>query len=105
MGNSDVRRLDREIRQTQKKLESVRRGEWWPLNGSERRAMARALAGGGYRAARGESTDRAEAQIDTTGTAAETRLTAELTALHSERQRLITEAARERAANKSSRWF
>ncbi|MFJ3194165.1 hypothetical protein ACIQKE_17995 [Streptomyces griseoviridis] len=105
MGNSDVRRLDREIRQTQKKLEAVRRGEWWPLTGAERRAMARALAGGGYRAARGRSTARAEQQIETTGSAAETRLTAELTALHGERQRLITEAARARAAKKSERWW
>ncbi|MER7968536.1 hypothetical protein ABTX35_05915 [Streptomyces sp. NPDC096080] len=104
MGNSEIRRLDREIQTAQKKLEAVRRGEWWPLNGSERRAMARALAGGGYRAARGRSTSRAESQIETTGTAAETRLTAELTALHSERQRLLTEQARAKAT-KSSRWF
>ncbi|MCX4589989.1 hypothetical protein OG819_09495 [Streptomyces sp. NBC_01549] len=105
MGNSDIRRLDREIRQTMKKLEAVRRGEWWPLNGSERRAMARSLAGGAYRAARGRSTNRAEEQMDSTGSAAEMRLNAELTALHGERQRLITEAARAKAAKKSSGWF
>ncbi|MFF1471898.1 hypothetical protein [Streptomyces mirabilis] len=105
MSKSDTRRLDREIRQTMKKLEAVRRGEWWPLNGSERRAMARSLAGGAYRAARGRSTGRAEEQMDSTGSAAEMRLNAELTALHSERQRLITEAARTKAAKKSSRWF
>ncbi|MEV7993242.1 hypothetical protein AB0O67_15355, partial [Streptomyces sp. NPDC086077] len=86
MGNSDIRRLDREIQATTKKLEAVRRGEWWPLNGSERRAMARALAGGSYRAAKGRSTGRAEQQMDTTGSAAEMRLNAELTALHAERQ-------------------
>ncbi|MEY9993052.1 hypothetical protein ABIE67_005084 [Streptomyces sp. V4I8] len=105
MGNSDLRRLDREIRVTTKKLEAVRRGEWWPLNGSERRAMARALAGGSYRVARGRSAGRAEEQMDSTGSAAEMRLNAELTALHGERQRLITEAARAKAAKKSSGWF
>ncbi|MFF7595839.1 hypothetical protein [Streptomyces mirabilis] len=105
MSKPDTRRLDREIRQPMKKLEAVRRGEWWPLNGSERRAMARSLAGGAYRAARGRSTGRAEEQMDSTGSAAEMRLNAELTALHGERQRLITEAARAKAAKKSSRWF
>ncbi|MGW2417493.1 hypothetical protein ACWCV5_35850 [Streptomyces tubercidicus] len=105
MGNSDTRRLDREIRATEKKLEAVRRGESWPLNGRERRAMARALTSGVYRAARGRSTGRAEEQMDTTSSAAEMRLNAELTALHGERQRLITQAAREKAAKKSSGWF
>lgn len=105
MSKPDTRRLDREIRQTMKKLEAVRRGEWWPLNGSERRAMARSLAGGAYRAARGRSTNRAEEQMHSTGSAAEMRLNAELTALHGERQRLITEAARAKAAKKSSGWF
>ncbi|MGW1902897.1 hypothetical protein ACWCQB_37275 [Streptomyces hirsutus] len=105
MGNSDLRRLDREIKVTAKKLEAVRRGEWWPLNSSERRAMARALAGGSYRVVKGRSTGRAESQMDSTGSAAEMRLSAELTALHGERQRLITEAARDKAAKKSSGWW
>ncbi|MGW3007489.1 hypothetical protein ACWC9R_01420 [Streptomyces sp. NPDC001219] len=105
MGNSDLRRLDREIQATTKKLEAVRRGESWPMNGSERRAMARALAGGSYRAARGRSTGRAEEQIHSLASAAEMRLTAELTALHAERQRLTTEAARAKAAKKSSGWW
>jgi hypothetical protein len=105
MRNADIRRLDREIQATTKKLEAVRRGEWWPLNGSERRAMARALAGGAYKVARGRSASRAEERMDATGNAAEMRLTAELTALHGERQRLITEAARAKAAKKSSGWF
>ncbi|MER7690679.1 hypothetical protein [Streptomyces sp. NPDC097610] len=105
MSKPDTRRLDREIRQTMKKLEAVRRGEWWPLNGSERRAMARSLAGGAYRVARGRSAARAEEQMDTLGSAAEMRLNAELTALHGERQRLITEAARAKAEKKSSGWW
>lgn len=105
MGNSDLRRLDREIRATEKKLEAVRRGEWWPLNGRERRAMARALAVGGYKAARGRSAGREERRMDVTGNAAEIRLNAELTALHAERQRLMTESARAKAAKKSSGWW
>ncbi|MFE2277238.1 hypothetical protein ACFXAE_08220 [Streptomyces sp. NPDC059454] len=105
MSSADLRRLDREIRHTTKKLEAVRRGELWPLNGRERRAMTRAVAGGAYRTMRGRSTGRAEQQIESTGSAAEMRLSAELSALHGERQRLITEAAREKAAKKSSGWW
>ncbi|NEA89074.1 hypothetical protein G3I38_24945 [Streptomyces sp. SID7958] len=105
MSNADLRRLDREIRATTKKLEAVRRGELWPLNSHERRAMLRAAAGGAYRTLRGRTTGRAETQIESTGTAAEMRLTAELNALHGERQRLITEAARAKAAKKSSGWW
>ncbi|BFO14427.1 hypothetical protein SHKM778_08150 [Streptomyces sp. KM77-8] len=77
----------------------------WPLNSRERRAMLRAVAGGAYRVTRGRSTGRAEQQIETTGSAAEVRLTAELSALHAERQRLITETARAKAAKKSSGWW
>ncbi|MER6631124.1 hypothetical protein ABT301_23385 [Streptomyces sp. NPDC000987] len=105
MSNPDIRRLDREIRATTKKLEAVRRGEWWPLNGRERRAMARALAGGSYRRARGRNAGGDEQRMDTAASAAEMRLNAELMALHGERQRLITEAARTKAAKKSSGWW
>ncbi|MGC0410649.1 hypothetical protein RKD32_004341 [Streptomyces sp. SAI-195] len=105
MRNADIRRLDREIQATTKKLEAVRRGEWWPLNGSERRAMARAAVGGSYHVMRGRSTGRAENQMDSTTSSAEGRLNAELTALHSERQRLLTESGRDKARKKSSGWF
>ncbi|MEU6800342.1 hypothetical protein [Streptomyces neyagawaensis] len=105
MSNSDIRRLDREIRATTKKLEAVRRGEWWPLTSRERLAMTRALAGGARSAHKGRSTIGAEDRMDSIGSAVEMRLNAELTALHGERQRLITEAARAKAAKKSSRWF
>lgn len=105
MGKPDTRRLDREIRKTLNKLEAVKRGEWWPLNSRERRAMLRSLAGGSYRAARGRSTARAEQRMETTGSAAETRLNAELSALYAERQRLITEYARAKAAKKASGWW
>ncbi|MFD4524064.1 hypothetical protein ACFWP7_09075 [Streptomyces sp. NPDC058470] len=105
MSKSEIRRLDREIQKTAVKLAAVKRGESWPLNGAERRAMARALAGGSYQVVRGKSTGRAEQQIETTTSNAEMRLNAELTALHGEKQRLITEAAREKAAKKRSGWF
>nr|WP_203729323.1 hypothetical protein [Streptomyces sp. SID12501] len=97
--------MDREIHKAAAKLAAVKRGESWPLNGAERRAMARATIGGSYKVVRGKSTARAEQQIDTTTSNAEMRLTAELSALHGEKQRLITEAAREKAAKKRSGWF
>ncbi|GGX35111.1 hypothetical protein [Streptomyces chartreusis] len=101
MGNSDLRRLDREIRATTKKLEAVRNGEWWPLTARERLAMSRALASGARSVTKGRSTGRAEQQMDTTGSAAETRLSAELSGLYVERRRLIAESRKK----KSSRWF
>ncbi|MER6274956.1 hypothetical protein ABT202_01330 [Streptomyces sp900105245] len=105
MGNADIRRLDRGIRATTKMLEAVRRGEWWPLTSRERLAMTRAMASGARSVHRGRSTTGAEDRMDSIGSAAEMRLNAELTALHGERQRLITEAARDKAAKKSSGWF
>ncbi|KMS73628.1 hypothetical protein ACM01_17980 [Streptomyces viridochromogenes] len=105
MGNADIRRLDKEIRRTTKKLEAVQRGEWWPLTSRERLAMTRAMAQGARSIHGGRSTAGAEDRMDSIGSAVETRLNAELTALYGERQRLITEAARAKAAKKSSRWF
>ncbi|MFJ5778800.1 hypothetical protein [Streptomyces sp. NPDC093094] len=102
MGKPNTSRLDREIRLTTRKLEAVRKGEMWALTGAERRKVLRALAGGGYRAAKGRSTGRAERNLDAVTESAVIRLTAELTALHTERQRLVNEAA---AAKKSSGWW
>ncbi|MFD0001772.1 hypothetical protein ACFVJ4_05020 [Streptomyces sp. NPDC127178] len=105
MGNSEIRRLDREIQRTQKKLEAVRRGEWWPLTSRERLSMSRAMASGARSVYRDRSTTGAENRMDSIGSSVETRLNAELTALHGERQRLITEAARAKAERKKSGWF
>ncbi|MFD8736722.1 hypothetical protein ACFV06_17660 [Streptomyces sp. NPDC059618] len=105
MGKPDTRRLDRAIRETNRKLEAVRRGELWPLTSSERRQMLAAVAGGSYRVMRGKSTGRADNRIDSISTSAETRLIAEITALQIERQRVVTEAARAKAAKKSSGWW
>jgi hypothetical protein len=105
MGKPDTRRLDREIRATIRKLTAVQQRELWPLTGRERRTILTALAGGGYRLTRGRSTGRAEQRLDTAWQSAELRLNAELSALHGERQRLLTEAARTKAAKKSSGWF
>ncbi|MFE1837254.1 hypothetical protein [Streptomyces sviceus] len=105
MGKPDTRRLDKEIRLTNRKLEAVRNGEMWPLTSQERRQVLRGLVGGSYRVMRGRSTDRAEQQMDSVSTAAETRLIAEVTALQMERARIVTEAAKEKAAKKSSGWW
>ncbi|MCX5005334.1 hypothetical protein OHB05_22365 [Streptomyces sp. NBC_00638] len=105
MGKPNTRRLDQAIRETNRKLDAVRKGELWPLTGSERRQMLAALAGGSYRVLRGKSTNRADNRIDSVSTSAETRLIAEITALQVERQRLVTEAAQAKAAKKSSGWW
>jgi hypothetical protein len=101
MAKPNTRQIDRDIRQTMRKLEAVRNGETWPLNGAERRAALTALAGGSYRVLRGKSPARAEHRLESVSSAAETRLTAELAALHIERRRIISEAA----AAKKSRWW
>ncbi|MFE2580376.1 hypothetical protein [Streptomyces sp. NPDC059378] len=105
MSRPDTRRLDREIQRTTRKLEAVRKGELWPLTGQERRAMLRAVAGGSYRVLREQDPGRAERRIDQLSTTAEIRLTAELTALHTERQRVINEHAAAKAAKKSKGWW
>ncbi|MFF7042347.1 hypothetical protein [Streptomyces massasporeus] len=105
MGKPDTRRLDREIQQTTRKLEAVQQRELWPLNGSERRAILAAMAGGSYRVVRGRSTDRVERRLETAWNAAQTRLISELTALQTERQRVVNEHAKAKAAKKSSGWW
>jgi hypothetical protein len=105
MGKPDTRRLDRAIRETNRKLDAVREREMWPLNGSERRAVLTAAVGGGYRVVRGRSTDRAERRLESAWMAAETRLIAEMTALQVERQRVVNEAAVAKSAKKSSGWW
>ncbi|MGW6927938.1 hypothetical protein ACWGA9_42880 [Streptomyces sp. NPDC054950] len=105
MSKPDTRSIDREISRTNRKLEAVRRGEMWPLNSAERRAVLGALAGGSYRVLRGKSATRQENRLDNLSTSVETRLTAELTALHMERQRIVREYAAAKAAKKSSGWW
>ncbi|MEV5438718.1 hypothetical protein AB0K80_22310 [Streptomyces sp. NPDC052682] len=105
MGKPDTRRLDRAIREATRKLDAVREREMWPLNGSERRAIVAAMAGGSYRVLRGRSTDRADRRLESAWSAAETRLIAEITALHTERQRVVNEAAAAKSAKKSSGWW
>ncbi|MFD5015649.1 hypothetical protein [Streptomyces chartreusis] len=105
MGKPNTSRLDREIRQTERKLEAVRKEETWPLTGKERRAVMGALAGGSYRVVRGKSTGRAERKLEMVWQSVMTRLSTELTALQSERQRIVNEAAAVKAARKSSGWW
>ncbi|MCL6667694.1 hypothetical protein [Streptomyces panaciradicis] len=105
MGKPDTRRLDKEIRLTERKLEAVSNGEMWPLTSQERRQVLRGLVGGSYRVARGKSAARAEQQMDSVSESAQIRLIAELTALKTERQRIVNEAAKEKAAKKSSGWW
>ncbi|WP_405888079.1 hypothetical protein OG762_19630 [Streptomyces sp. NBC_01136] len=105
MAKPDTRRLDRAIRETTRKLAAVREGEMWPLTGPERRAVLRGLVGGSYKVVRGRSPERAERNMDAAWSAAETRLIAEMTALQTERQRVVNEAAAAKAAKKSSGWW
>ena len=105
MSKAEIRRLDREIQRTQNKLEAVQRGEWWPLTARERLAMTRALAGGARSVHKGRSTGGAESRMESIDSSVTSRLTAELTALHGEKRRLITEAARAKAAKRASGWF
>ncbi|WP_405673726.1 hypothetical protein [Streptomyces canus] len=105
MAKPNTSRLDREIRQTERKLKAVQEREMWPLSGRERRAILRSLAGGSVRVVRGKSTTRADRRLASEWGAAEIRLSAEITALQSERQRIVNEAASAKAAKRSSGWW
>ncbi|MEU1130841.1 hypothetical protein ABZ383_13430 [Streptomyces sp. NPDC005900] len=105
MGKPDTRRLDREIQQTTRKLEAARQRQLWPLDGRERRAVLAAAASGSVAVVRHKSTDRADNKADTTWSAAEARLNAEIIALQTERQRIVGENAQAKAAKKSSGWW
>ncbi|WAZ23171.1 hypothetical protein STRCI_004496 [Streptomyces cinnabarinus] len=105
MARPNTRRLDREIQQTERKLKAVRKEEMWPLTGRERRQVVAALAGGSLKVARGKSPGRAERKLETLWQSVQTRLTQELTALQTERQRIVNEAASTKAAKKSSIWW
>jgi hypothetical protein len=105
MAKPNTSKLDREIKLTTRKLEAVRKGEMWPRTGAERRKVVRNLAAGGYRAARGRSTARADRNLDSVAVSVVTRLESELEALRKERARIVTEAATVKAAKKSSSWW
>ncbi|WP_329337658.1 hypothetical protein OG866_23960 [Streptomyces sp. NBC_00663] len=105
MGKPNTRRLDKEIRETQDKIQAVHDEQWWPLTGSERRQIMGALAGGSYRVVRGTSTGRAEQKLAAIKQSVLTRLTTEMTALQTERQRIVNEYAQAKAAKKSSGWW
>ncbi|OEJ26116.1 hypothetical protein AS594_17995 [Streptomyces agglomeratus] len=105
MGKPDTRRLDRAIAQASRKLAAVQNRELWPLDGRERRAVLAGLAGGSYKVVRGESPARADRKLETAWASAEIRLVAEIAALTTERQRVVNEAARAKAAKKSSGWW
>ncbi|MFF5535566.1 hypothetical protein ACFY71_24300 [Streptomyces cinerochromogenes] len=105
MGKPDTRRLDREIQQTERKLEAVRDRELWPLDGRERRAVLGAVVSGTRSLRRGDGTARADRKMDTAWQSAETRLITEIQALRTERQRVVNEAAAAKAAKKSSGWW
>ncbi|MFD5792442.1 hypothetical protein ACFWIO_02720 [Streptomyces diastatochromogenes] len=105
MAKPETRRLDREIQQTTRKFKAVQRREMWPLTGRERRAVLAALASGSYKVVRGNSPARAERKLETAWGAAEIRLSAEISALQSERQRVVNKAAAAKAAKKSSGWW
>ncbi|MFJ3806796.1 hypothetical protein ACIPWE_10580 [Streptomyces sp. NPDC090073] len=105
MAKPDTRRLDKAIQQTTRKLSAVRQREMWPLDGRERRAVLGAVATGSYRVVRGNSPGRAERKIETAWQSAETRLVAEISALQAERQRVVNDAAKTKAAKKSSGWW
>ncbi|MER6784730.1 hypothetical protein ABT330_08845 [Streptomyces sp. NPDC000658] len=109
MGNSEIRRLDREIVTAERKLEAARNGELWPLTGSEKRKVLTALAGGSRAVVRGNSTSRAESKLERLSVQIESRLSAELSALRTVRETLIREDAKAKAqdtaAKKSSGWW
>ncbi|MET8575491.1 hypothetical protein [Streptomyces sp. NPDC005012] len=105
MSKSDIRRIDRQVEQTARKLEAVREREMWPLTRRELSSVMAGLAGGVYSVSKGRTPSRAERRLEAAWGAAEIRLTTEMTALQMERQRLVTEAAKAKKAGRQSIWW
>ncbi|GGX50117.1 hypothetical protein [Streptomyces chartreusis] len=105
MPKPNTRRLDREIQQTERKIEAVRNQEMWPLTVRERRQVVAALAAGSVKVARGKSPGRAERALETLWHKVLNRLTTELTALQAQRQQIVNEAASAKAAKPSFSWW
>ncbi|MEV8546149.1 hypothetical protein [Streptomyces sp. NPDC051572] len=108
--NAEIRRVDREIVTATAKLEAVKRGEWWPLTGSEKRKVFGALASGSGSVVRGNSPSRAESKLERLSQQIETRLQTELSALNTVRETLVREDAKAKAKDvaagkKSSSWW
>lgn len=105
MAKVNTKKIDREIALAERKLAAARNGEHWPLTASERRKILTALAGGGYKVARGKSPGRGERKLAEATAAIESRLSAELAALRTAKANLIKEAAEATVAKKlSSGW-
>jgi hypothetical protein len=102
---SEINRLDRAVRDAERKLDAARNGEMWPLTASEKRKALTGLVGGGYKAARGKSTARADRNLDALERSVDQRLSAELSALQREHQAAVNKAAADKAAKKSSGWW
>ncbi|MGW1917464.1 hypothetical protein ACWCQS_44095 [Streptomyces sp. NPDC002076] len=105
MSKPNTRRLDRAIQDATRKLEAARKRELWPLAGSEKRAVLSAAAGGAIKIVRGKNPTRAERNFERAWEGAERRLSAEVSALEKERDRIIADAAKDKAGKKSSGWW
>ncbi|MFF4845982.1 hypothetical protein ACFY2G_39155 [Streptomyces collinus] len=105
MSKPNTRRLDRAIQDATRKLQAARERELWPLTGAEKRAILSAAAGGAIKIVRGTSPIRAERNLERAWSGAERRLSAEVSALEKERDRIISEAAKDKAGKKSSGWW
>jgi len=105
MATPNVRRLDRAIQDVTRKLDAARNGEMWPLTASEKRQVMAALAGGSYKIMRGKSPAKADRALSTVQAAVESRLTAELSALQTERRAAVNKAAADKAAKKAKGWW
>lgn len=104
VSNSNIRRLERAVAQAENKLEAAKKGDMWPLTGSEKRQVVAALAGGSYKVVRGKSTAKADRKIERLTASIEGRLSAELTALQTEHQKAVNKVAADKAAKKASGW-
>ncbi|MFD0441312.1 hypothetical protein [Streptomyces chartreusis] len=102
--SAEIRRLEKAVTYAQRKLDAAKKGEMWPLTGSEKRQVIGALAGGSVKVVRGKSTAKADSKLDRLEAAIVGRLGAELSALQTEHQKAVTKAAADKAAKKAKGW-
>lgn len=102
---ANTRQFDRIISAAQTKLAAVQRRETWALTVAEQRKFFASSAVAMAKATRQKSSPRADRAREQVWTAAESRLRAEITAAETARQQLLTQAAADKVARRSTGWW
>ncbi|MGW8768694.1 hypothetical protein ACWGN5_40215 [Streptomyces sp. NPDC055815] len=102
---ANTRKYDQAIRTAEAKLQAVQRRESWALPARDQASLARHSAAVFTKALKLKSSSRAEAAIKAIWENAAQELQAEITAMETEKARVVAEAAKAKAERKSQGWW